>query len=365
MSVKRFFVSLILFLTFLGFMAGVAGFWWLSRPNLNENITVIDIPKGATLSGLAQQWQDDGWLRSALALKIAARLSVNGHDIRPGEFILPERLNNFELLSFLANAKAKTYRLTLIEGRPINEAVRVLAEAEYLEQDLGELTLDKITAFLQLSGNPEAQLYPDTYVYHRNEPVSNLIRQANDRLNAVLEEEWKNRAQTFSGKALPYKTPYEALIMASIVEKETGVASERPVIAGVFVRRLNQNMRLETDPTVIYGLGETYEGNLKRSHLRDRSNLYNTYRHKGLPPGPIALAGREAIHAALNPATGTELYFVAKGDGSHYFSSTLDEHNKAVRRYQLQRRSDYRSSPAPDVEVEEQTSAQSSDKETK
>ena len=134
--------------------------------------------------------------------------------------------------------------------------------------------------------------------------------------------------------------------MASIIEKETGVASERPVIAGVFVRRLQRNMRMETDPTVIYGLGADFDGNLTRRHLRDRSNPYNTYRQKGLPPGPIALAGRAAINAALHPAEGTELYFVARGDGSHYFSSTLEEHNAAVRRYQLSRRDDYRSSPA-------------------
>lgn len=347
MSVKRFFLFLLLFMALLGFSAAGAAFWWLQQPNLNQVPVVIDIPQGATLNGLASQWENDGWLRSALSLKVAARISASGHDIRPGEFILPEAMSNFELLSFLANAKARTYRLTLIEGHSIYEAVRVLAEADYLKQDLGELTLDKIAAFLEIDGNLEALLYPDTYVYHRNEPVSALIRQAHDRLNSVLAEEWQNRAKSFAGETLPYDTPYEALTMASIVEKETAVASERPVIAGVFVRRLNKNMRLETDPTVIYGLGETYKGNLKRSHLRDRSNLYNTYRHKGLPPGPIALAGREAIRAALNPASGTELFFVAKGDGSHYFSSTLDEHNKAVRRYQLKRRSDYRSSPAP------------------
>ncbi|MEK9765717.1 MAG: endolytic transglycosylase MltG, partial [Thalassolituus sp.] len=188
-----------------------------------------------------------------------------------------------------------------------------------------------------------AQLYPDTYVYHRNEPVSSVIRQAHERLQKVLEEEWQQKAAS-----LPYKTPYDALIMASIIEKETGVASERPVIAGVFVRRLQKGMRLETDPTVIYGLGDSFEGNLTRAHLRDSSNKYNTYRNKGLPPGPIALAGRAAINAALHPAPGTELYFVAKGDGSHYFSSTLSEHNDAVRRFQLRRREDYRSAPPAD-----------------
>jgi UPF0755 protein len=146
---------------------------------------------------------------------------------------------------------------------------------------------------------------------------------------------------------LPYRSSYEALIMASIVEKETGQEVERPEIAGVFVRRLNKNMRLETDPTVIYGLGESYKGNLRKKHLRDRSNPYNTYRNKGLPPTPIALAGREAINAALNPDNGSSLYFVAKGDGSHYFSASLAEHNRAVRKYQIFRRSKvYRSAPA-------------------
>jgi UPF0755 protein len=136
------------------------------------------------------------------------------------------------------------------------------------------------------------------------------------------------------------------LVMASIVEKETGQASERAEIAGVFIRRLQMNMRLETDPTVIYGLGESYKGNLRKKHLRDRSNPYNTYRNKGLPPSPIALAGREAINAALNPADGQNLYFVAKGDGSHYFSASLAEHNRAVRKYQIFRRSkEYRSAP--------------------
>ena len=135
--------------------------------------------------------------------------------------------------------------------------------------------------------------------------------------------------------------------MASIVEKETGQAHERPEIAGVFIRRLQKNMRLETDPTVIYGLGESFDGNLRKKHLRDRSNPYNTYRNKGLPPTPIALAGREAIHAALNPDAGQSLYFVAKGDGSHYFSTSLEEHNRAVRKYQIFRRSkEYRSAPA-------------------
>ena len=344
MSRKPKYAVLFLLIPLLTLIGGAAAGWlWLNQTNQNIEPVVVDIRKGDTLTSLARQWQNDGWLRSAFALKVAGRITGLSRELKPGEYIVPAQLDNFALLSFLADARPRTYRITLIEGRPVREAIAVLGGAEYLLQDLGELSVDSVAAFLKLSGSPEAQLYPDTYVYHRDEPVSSLISQSHERLERVLAEEWEGRQ-----KNLPYKTPYEALIMASIVEKETGVASERPVIAGVFVRRLRQGMRLETDPTVIYGLGSDFSGNLTRAHLRDSTNPYNTYRHKGLPPGPIALAGRDAIHAALHPADGTELYFVAKGDGSHYFSSTLDEHNNAVRRYQLRRRDDYRSSPAPD-----------------
>lgn len=323
-------------------LAGGAGYFWVSKPNLNSEPVVIDIRRGDTLNQLAADWQTAGWLRSALALKIVSRLTGQGHDIRPGEYIVPAALNNLQLLTFLGQAQAKTYRVTLIEGQPVTAALLQLASTPELVQDITPLDVDTVKAFLGVEGSLEGQLYPDTYVFHRNNTVSSVLIQAHERLSEVLADEWQQRSAD-----LPYTSPYEALIMASIVEKETGVASERPVIAGVFVRRLQKNMRLETDPTVIYGLGSDYQGNLRRSHLRDRDNPYNTYRHKGLPPGPIALAGRAAIHAALHPAVGTELYFVAKGDGSHYFSSTLAEHSEAVRRYQLNRRSDYRSSPAP------------------
>jgi UPF0755 protein len=190
---------------------------------------------------------------------------------------------------------------------------------------------------------PEGRFFPDTYRYVRGMTDAELLKQAYNRLDAVLQEEWEKRAAD-----VPYVDPYQALIMASLVEKETGVPQERGEIAGVFVRRLQQGMLLQTDPTVIYGLGERYNGKITRAFLKE-ATPYNTYVISGLPPTPIAMVGREAIHAAMNPVAGSSLYFVARGDGSHVFSDDLEAHNAAVKEFQLKRRADYRSSPAPVV----------------
>ena len=177
--------------------------------------------------------------------------------------------------------------------------------------------------------NPEGWLFPDTYLFDRGTSDVEILSRAHRRMREVLDEEWAKREQ-----GLPLETPYQALTLASIVEKETGLASERPQIAGVFVRRLQKGMKLQTDPTVIYGMGDDFDGNIRREDLT-RPTPYNTYVIQGLPPTPIALPGREAINAVLHPADGDALYFVARGDGSHHFSATLDEHNCAVRHYQL------------------------------
>jgi UPF0755 protein len=188
---------------------------------------------------------------------------------------------------------------------------------------------------------PEGRFFPDTYRFVRGMTDVELLKKAYDRLDEVLAKEWSQRAAD-----VPYTEPYQALIMASLVEKETGVPQERGQIAGVFVRRMEMGMLLQTDPTVIYGLGDRYNGKLTRAHLKEPTP-YNTYVISGLPPTPIAMVGREAIHAALNPVAGNSLYFVARGDGSHVFSDDLDAHNNAVREFQIKRRADYRSSPAP------------------
>lgn len=309
-------------------------------PMTHQEPVRIEITSGDTLSSKALEWEKQGWLPSATLLKVQARL-MQWHRLHTGEFDVPTGMTGPEFLNWLDTAKPVTYRVSLIEGTRVSDALARLAEADKLLQDIEPLTAVEVAKLLKIEGNPEGWLYPDTYVYQAGDRVSTVIRQAHARMQKNLAEAWQNRADD-----LPYETPYDALVMASIVEKETAVPAERPRIAGVFVRRLQKRMRLETDPTVIYGLGDDYQGNLRKKHLLDSSNPYNTYRNAGLPPTPIALLGRAALDAALNPADGNELFFVAKGDGSHLFSSNLRDHNRAVREYQIERRKkDYRSTP--------------------
>ncbi|WP_228346730.1 endolytic transglycosylase MltG [Venatoribacter cucullus] len=315
---------------------------WLAPLN-NTDTVRVDIRPGQTLSALSRQWQADGWLPSALVLRIQARLLGYERSLRTGEYDIPPGLNGTELLALLATATPVSYRIALIEGQPLREALRLLAAETRLQQDVEPFNEEQVARLLGINGSAEGWIYPDTYVFQRGEKVSVLLQQGYQRMQQQLQQAWEQRQP-----GLPYKTPYDALIMASLVEKETGVEYERAQIAGVFVRRLQKKMRLETDPTVIYGLGEAFSGNLRRSHLRDAANVWNTYRHRGLPPTPIALAGRKALEAALHPAEGTELFFVARGDGTHVFSDTLEAHNRAVREYQIRnRRTDYRSAPPP------------------
>lgn len=317
----------------------------------DANSIIVEVKKGQTLSQLAYHWQKQGWLPSARVLLIQARILDSAKKIKPGEFEIPANTKGYELLTLLTQGSSKRYKVSFIEGTRLTDVLIRLQQAPKLIQDINPLTTQNVQAVLGLDVLPEGWVYPDTYVYQSGDSASSIIKQAHDRMQKVLDDEWQMYLKKLTQKEiekLPYRSAYEALVMASIVEKETGQASERAEIAGVFTKRLQMNMRLETDPTVIYGLGENYKGNLRKKHLRDRSNPYNTYRNKGLPPTPIALAGRAAINASLNPASSKNLYFVAKGDGSHYFSASLAEHNRAVRKYQIFRRSkDYRSAPVP------------------
>ena len=297
----------------------------------------LDVPRGATMNGLLAGFQQQGVLQSGrqrLYLSWYARLSGQARDLKAGEYALAPGLRAIDLTALLASGRVVLHELRLVEGWAFAQALVEVRGHPALEHTL---PIDGAPAALMAALgepdlHPEGRFYPDTYRFPRGTSDVEFLRRAYRTLDQVLAEEWAARAPD-----LPYASPREALIMASIVERETGLVDERAEIAGVFVRRLQKRMRLQTDPSVIYGLGAKFDGNLrKRDLLAD--GAYNTYTRAGLPPTPICLPGRAALHAALHPAPAKTLYFVARGDGSHQFSRTITEHTNAVRKYQLKRR---------------------------
>lgn len=319
----------------------------LTQPLRLTEERLLDVPQGATPGGVLRQLEADGVIQDAFLLRVYWRFRLAEHSLHTGEYRLIPGQTVADLFGAWQRGEVVQYTLTLVEGWSFRQIRAALAAQPKLEQTLAGLDDAAVTARVGLEGqHPEGRFFPDTYRYVRGVSDADILRQAQQRLTRILEEEWAQRSEN-----LPYKDAYEALIMASLIEKETGVPHERGQIAGVFVRRLAKGMLLQTDPTVIYGMGDRYQGRITRADLR-APTPYNTYTNAGLPPTPIAAVGRESIHAALHPEPGDSLYFVARGDGSHVFSDTLDAHNQAVREYQLKRRSDYRSSPAPTPSTE-------------
>lgn len=319
---------------------------YLVRPLPIGSVQELEVERGTSLGPLIRKLAARNLLERPLLFQLYVRATGRGNHIQAGEYLLGPGTTPLDLLDMLERGQVRMHAVTLVEGWTLTQLRAQLRKAAHLKQELGEdVPATGLLAALGVDApagrEPEGLFFPDTYVFSGATSDRDILRQAYRRMQAVLDEEWNSRAPN-----LPYRDAYDALIMASIVERETGVAGERPTIAGVFVRRLQRDMPLQTDPTIIYGLGATFDGNLRRRDLEDATNPFNTYTRRGLPPTPIALAGRAAIRAALQPASGDALYFVGKGDGSHQFSATLDEHEKAVRRYQIeQRRQDYRSRP--------------------
>jgi UPF0755 protein len=303
---------------------------------------LLNVPKGTTPTRTFYRLEANGVIKDAFWLRVYWRFNLAKQPLHSGEYRLQPGMTVESLIDLWKRGEMVQYSLTLVEGWNFHQVRAALAKEEKIEQTLNGLSDSQVMDKIGHAGIfPEGRFFPDTYRFVRGMSDVELLKTAYDRLDEVLAKEWNQRATD-----LPYNGPYQALIMASLVEKETGVPQERGQIAGVFVRRMAIGMLLQTDPTVIYGLGDRYNGKLTRAHLKEASP-YNTYMISGLPPTPIAMVGREAIHAALNPVEGSSLYFVARGDGSHVFSDDLDAHNNAVREYQLKRRADYRSSPAP------------------
>ena len=298
-----------------------------------KNQTVFEVLPGMSFADVNTRLKKLGLIKKTGYFKILALHTKKANDIKSGEYLITPELNPIGLLKLLVSGKVIQYSFTILEGWQISDMTQAVNLTDLLEHTLElDRSEDIMTQLGYANEVAEGLFFPDTYNFPKGTTDKEFLQRAHLRLHEILDEEWQS-----SAKDLPYKTPYEALIMASIIEKETSLASERKTIAGVFIRRLNKGMKLQTDPTVIYAIGKEFDGDIRKKDLNIDS-LYNTYRYKGLPPSPIALVGREAIHAALHPEKGKSLYFVAKGDGSHYFSETLKEHNRAVTKYQLKKK---------------------------
>lgn len=338
-------VIVVLIILASGAVLGV-GYWkYTNALQQPLNITaeqIVVVPPGAAPNTMLNQLEQQGIIKDAFFLKLYWRMEKQGQTIHAGEYRLTPNMNIQDLLRIWLKGEVILYRVSLIDGWNFKQVRNALTKQQALKKTIQEMTDEQIMEAVGEAGkHPEGRFFADTYVYMRGDTDLSILQQAHKRLVQVLDEEWQAKAED-----LPYENAYQALIMASIIERETGVPEERSEIAGVFVRRLQKGMLLQTDPTVIYGMGDRYQGRITRADLR-RETPYNTYVISGLPPTPIAIVSRKAIHAALHPADGKYLYFVAKGDGSHEFSENLAEHQRAVRKYQLNRRTDYRSSPPP------------------
>lgn len=290
----------------------------------------ITIQPKSGLRSIANQLVEQGVLNEPWGFIALAKLLSKEQSLQAGNYTLNKNINPYQLLLSLNHGKTTQGSVTFIEGRTFSQMREKLTKNDAVKQTITDLSdaevMKKIGAKYSIT---EGLFFPDTYYFDRNTGDIVLLQRSYDAMQSKLAKAWEYRAAN-----LPYKNSYEALIMASIIEKETGKASERPMIAGVFINRLRVGMRLQTDPTVIYGMGAQYDGNIRKKDLI-KDTPYNTYTRDGLPPSPIAMPGLASIEAALHPASTRALYFVGKGDGSHAFSNNLEEHNRAVSRYQL------------------------------
>lgn len=314
---------------------------WHGHRVLHQPLTVsydsqpLLVAPGDTLLGLAHRLAADGVLDAPERLVWAARISGRDLGIKAGEYELQPGMRADEMIDMLVAGRTVLHALTVVEGWTYRQLRRALAAHEAIEQTLDGVDDAALMALLGREGeHPEGRFFPDTYLFSRGTTDLAFLERALRTMDAHLAQAWESR-----DVGLPYESPYEVLVMASLIEREARERAERPVIAGVFVRRLQRGMRLQTDPTVMYGLGPDFRGPLRTVHLRT-DTPYNTYTRRGLPPTPIALPGASSLRAAVQPADGDALFFVSRGDGTHHFSATLEEHNRAVRRYILGRGDD-------------------------
>jgi UPF0755 protein len=324
-------IKRLLVLTILAALAGAGGLaWYGNRPLSIEALPkTINVTPGTHLKSLSAMLEREGVIGNAQVFWLLGRLLGKAGTLKVGVYTLDKPLTPLELYAKIQRGEVSQAMVQFIEGWNWREVRAALAAQPMLKNDSVSMSDAELLQVIGAEENHlEGLLFPDTYFFAPHSSDLSVLRRAYRLQHEKLMAAWETRAP-----GLPYRTPYEALIMASIVEKETGAAFERPTIAGVFINRLRLGMRLQTDPTVIYGLGERFDGNLRKVDLQT-DTPYNTYTRGGLPPTPIAMPSEAAIRAALDPARTDALYFVSRGDGTHVFSSNLDAHNRAVNRYQ-------------------------------
>jgi UPF0755 protein len=323
------FVLLLMLVAVLGTGFAVYSFKnYLQEPMPLQEAVLVTVEPGSSLRQVARELNQRELLALPAALVLWARYQDLAGSIKTGEYELTPGLTPEGLLALLVSGRNKQYPVTLVEGWTFRQALEAVWASQKIEVTLRDVSDEDINTMLGGSiPFLEGSIFPDTYFYIAGTTDLAILTRARQRLENILLDEWQSRLD-----GLPYKDANEALVMASVIEKESSVLAEKPRIAGVFIRRLENGMRLQSDPTVIYGVGADYTGVIRRSDLTTETP-WNTYRIFGLPPTPIALVSRTSIRASLQPEEGSYLYFVASGNGGHYFSTTLEEHNAAVRRY--------------------------------
>ena len=321
-------------LILLGALAAAGyGAWYVSAPLTVAQLPVeVEIPRGASLRGVMDALENAGIRVRRVEFEILSRALRKERDIKAGSYEIAEPVTPVDLLEKLTRGDVTQAEVRLIEGWTFGQFRAVLDASPDLRHDTAGLEDTQILARLEgKEAHAEGLFFPDTYLFSKGSSDLAVLRRAYRAMQRHLKAEWDAKSAS-----VPYQSPYEALIMASIIEKETGKSSERELIGGVLVNRLRIGMRLQVDPTIIYGLGSAFDGNLKKIHLLE-DGPYNTYTRAGLPPTPIAMPGLASLRAAMRPGKTEALYYVSRGDGSSQFSRTLEEHNRAVSRYQLRR----------------------------
>jgi len=314
----------------LALLLAAASIYWVQQPIMSGSAPIpFSIRAGSGLNSSVQQMEDAGVPINGTLFVLLARVTGMGGKLKAGNYELKPGTTPLRLLEQLARGEYAQESLTIIEGWNFRQMRKAMAAHPGLKQDTARMSDKELLDKLGIDAKgPEGLFFPDTYLFAKGSSDLQIYKQAHASLMKKLNELWAKR-----DPSLPYKSPYEALTMASIVEKETGLRSERGMIAAVFVNRLRKGMLLQTDPTVIYGMGDAYQGNIRKRDLIT-DTPYNTYTRVGLPPTPISLPGAESLAAAFRPANTDALYFVSRGNGSSYFSNNLEEHNRAVNQFQ-------------------------------